>query len=111
LLTQDRQGHWTVNKDIKVRESKRQRGLVSFELQEPVRRLLLVRTDGKLSDDMIVNLTKEIFIFQTKHYVHINVTHMVSDPKANLISVFNESDLEVYQKDYLKGDDSTRYVD
>ena len=34
LLVMDRDGHWGINKEIKIRESKRQRGLVSFELQD-----------------------------------------------------------------------------
>ena len=36
LLLLTREGRWVVNKDIRIRESKRQRGLVSFEIQDRV---------------------------------------------------------------------------
>ena len=43
LLIQEMDGSWSVNHDVKLRESKRQRGLVSLELQNPIRSLLLIR--------------------------------------------------------------------
>ena len=69
LLLQQRDGQWIVDKEIKIRESKQQRGLVSFELQEPVRRLILLRTDGKMADDMIINILKDFGCFTRAFYV------------------------------------------
>jgi len=43
LLIQEMDGSWSVNHEIRLRESKRQRGLVSLELQKPVRAILLIR--------------------------------------------------------------------
>ena len=51
LLIQNRDNEWIVEKEIKLRESKKQKGLVSFDLLHPVKRLMLIRTDGALTDD------------------------------------------------------------
>ena len=51
LLIQNRDNEWIVEKEIKLRESKKQKGLVSFDLLYPVKRLMLIRTDGALTDD------------------------------------------------------------
>lgn len=51
LLIQNRDNEWIVEKEIKLRESKKQKGLVSLDLLYPVKRLMLIRTDGALTDD------------------------------------------------------------
>ena len=51
MLIQNRDNEWIVEKEIKLRESKKQKGLVSFDLLHPVKRLMLIRTDGALTDD------------------------------------------------------------
>ena len=103
LLVLSRDGRWHVNKDIKIRESRKQRGLVSFEVQDPIRRLMLLRSDGKMSDDMIINIAKELFSFQTQHYMQINVTHKADNPNENICAVFNENGFAQYSEMYLAG--------
>jgi len=64
---------------------------------------MLVRTDGKLSDDMIINIAKELFVFQTQHYIQINVTSKPQNPNENICAVFNENERTNYVQTYLKG--------
>ena len=43
-------------------------GLVSFDLMEPIKKLVLIRTDGALPDDRILHIFRELLNYQTKHY-------------------------------------------
>ena len=77
VLGQDNE--WTVEKNIKLRESKKQQGLVSFDLNKPVKKLVLIRTDGALPDDRIMHIFRELLAYQEKHYVQILVKPSLND--------------------------------
>ena len=89
LLNNDNE--WVVEKNIKLRESKKQQGLVSFDLNKPVRKLVLIRTDGALLDHQIIHIFKEILAYQTKHYVQILIKPSLTDPSDNICAVVNET--------------------
>ena len=91
LVMLNNDNEWVVEKNIKLRESKKQQGLVSFDLNKPVRKLVLIRTDGALLDDQILHIFKEILAHQTKHYVQILIKPSLTDPSDNICAVVNET--------------------
>jgi len=100
LLIQNRDNEWIVEKEIKLRESKKQKGLVSLDLLYPVKRLMLIRTDGALTDDRILHIFNELLSYQTKHYVKILVNPNLNNPTDSICAVINEKEIQNFDAEY-----------
>jgi len=106
LLIQEMDGSWSVNHEIRLRESKRQRGLVSLELQKPVRAILLIRTDGRHPDSTIMNIKDELTAFQRQKPIKMTTSRRKEDPAEQSIFVFHENEEDLFVKDFTVGNDA-----
>ena len=73
---------------------------MSFDLLEPVKKLMLLRTDGALKDDRILHIFHELLNYQTKHYVRILIHPKLADPSENLCAVVSENETSNFDAIY-----------
>ena len=91
---------WLKMKCVGVNDVIDYSGLVSFDLVEPIKKLMLIRTDGALSDDRILHIFNELLNYQKKHYVRVLIHPNLSNPSDNLCAVVNEKETSNFDATY-----------